>query len=69
MTEQPDEPNGEPTNEIVAEVKAHAAAAARAVTDQTARWPLARIGLGAAIGSAAVAAAVLYARRRGADEE
>lgn len=52
-------------NEILAEVKAHARAAERAVVDKAKSWPLSRIGLGAAIGSAAVAAAVLYARRRG----
>jgi hypothetical protein len=55
-------------NEILAEVKAHAAAAERAVTDQAKRWPLTSLGLGAAIGSAAVAAAVLYGRRRDRDE-
>ena len=56
-------------NEILAEVKAHAATAKRAVADRTQRWPLASIGLGAAIGSAAVAAAVLYARGRERDKD
>ena len=51
-------------NEILAEVKAHARAAERAVVSRTGSWPLAKIGLGAAIGSAAVAAAVLFARKR-----
>ena len=60
MTEE----NPEAPNEILAEVKAHTAAAERIVVDRTKRWPLASIGLGAAIGSAAVAAAVLYGRRR-----
>ncbi len=55
-------------NEIVAAVQAHAAAAERVVVDRAKRWPLATIGLGAAIGSAAVAAAVLYGRRRDRDE-
>jgi hypothetical protein len=53
-------------NEImaaVAEAKAHAQGAAEAVVDRTKSWPLARIGLGVSIGSAAVAAAVLYANR------
>lgn len=50
-------------NEIIAEVKAHARAAERAVVAKTKGWPLARIGLAAGIGSAAVAAAVLWARR------
>ena len=59
----------EAPNEILAEVKAHAAAATRAVEDKAKRWPLSRIGLGAAIGSAAVAAAVLYGRRRDSDDD
>lgn len=62
MTDQTDD---DAPNEILAEVKAHARVAERAVADRTKSWPLTRIGLGAAIGSAAVAAAVLYARRRG----
>ena len=55
----------EAPNEILAAVQAHARAAERAVVDRAERWPLARIGLAAGIGSAAVAAAVLWARRRG----
>lgn len=51
-------------NEILAAVKAHARVAEQAVVERTKTWPLARIGIGAAIGSAAVAAAVLYARGR-----
>ena len=51
-------------NEIVAEAKARAEAAARVAADAAKSWPLGAIGFGAAIGSAAVAAAVLYARRR-----
>ena len=52
-------------NEILAavkEAKAHAAAAAHSVRD-TRSWPLAKIGLGVGIGSAAVAGAVLFANR------
>lgn len=48
-------------NEILAEARANAAFAARK-EDRGTSWPL--IGMGAAIGSAALAAAVLYARRR-----
>jgi hypothetical protein len=55
----------EAENEIVAETKAHARAAAQAASDKAGNWPLARIGLAAGIGSAAVAAAVLWVRRRG----
>lgn len=64
MTDQTEE-SGEP-NEILAaaaEAKAHAAAAAEAIADKTKNWPLAKIGLGVSIGSAAIAAAVLYANR------
>lgn len=64
MTDRPDDA----PNEILAETRAHIAAAERAVGARTKSWPLARIGIGAAIGSAAVAAAVLYARRRGERE-
>ena len=51
-------------NEILAEARARAEAAARVARETTKSWPLGAIGLGAAIGSAAVAAAVLYAQRR-----
>ena len=51
-------------NEILAEARARAEAAARVAARKAKSWPLGAIGLGAAIGSAAVAAAVLYARRR-----
>jgi len=53
-------------NEILAavkEAKAHAAAAAHSARDATRSWPLAKIGLGVGIGSAAVAGAVLFANR------
>ncbi len=54
-------------NEILAaarEVKEKAEAAAASVADHTKGWPIGRIGLGVGIGSAAVAAAVLYANRK-----
>ncbi|MDQ1158514.1 hypothetical protein QE385_002841 [Sphingomonas sp. SORGH_AS 950] len=57
-------------NEILAaakEAKEHAVAAAEAaadsVKDKTRNWPLGKIGLGVGIGSAAIAAAVLYGNR------
>ena len=50
-------------NEILAEARANARAAKAAAADRRRSWGT--LGLGAAIGSAAVAAAVLYARRRG----
>ena len=56
-------------NEILAEVKAHARAAERAVAAKTKNWPLAKIGLAAGIGSAAIAAAVLFAQSRGGQDE
>lgn len=52
-------------NEILAEVKAHARAAEKAVEQKARTWPLTTIGIAAGIGSAAVAAAVLFTRRRG----
>ncbi|WP_375398765.1 hypothetical protein [uncultured Sphingomonas sp.] len=51
-------------NEILAEARARAEAAARVAAAKQKSWPLGLIGFGAAIGSAAVAGAVLYARRR-----
>lgn len=60
-----DETEGAP-NEIVAavhEVAARSEAALKASVDRTRRWPLAKIGLGVGIGSAAIAGAVLYATR------
>ena len=57
----PDEPN-----EILALAKAakdHSRAAAKSVSDSTRSWPLAKIGLGVGIGSAAIAGAVLFANR------
>ena len=64
MTDQDDDA----PNEILAEVKAHARVAEQAVVEKTKNWPLGRIGLAAGIGSAAVAAAVLFARRRNGDD-
>ena len=58
------EPTEDAPNEILAEVKAHLRVAEQAVAEKSKSWPLAKIGLGAAIGSAAVAAAVLFARKR-----
>lgn len=59
-------------NEIVAAAaaaKAHkdAGAPKAAAAQRASHWPLTRIGLGVGIGSAAVAAAVLYARGRRED--
>lgn len=54
-------------NEIMAAVKAHARVAEKAVAAKTKNWPLAKIGLAAGIGSAAVAAAVLWSRRDNED--
>lgn len=57
-------------NEILAaakEAKDHAVAAAEAtadsIKDKTRNWPMGKIGLGVGIGSAAIAAAVLYGTR------
>lgn len=51
-------------NEILAEARRAAEAAARVAQTKAKSWPLGAIGFGAAIGSAAVAAAVMYGRRR-----
>ena len=59
-------------NEIVAavdEVRSRSAAARRGATDKLRTWPLARIGLGVGIGSAAIAGAVLYASRQKREEK
>ena len=64
MTDQT--PDTDAPNEILAaakEAKAHAAAAARNVAGTARNWPLATIGLGVGIGSAAIAGAVLFANR------
>lgn len=56
----------ETPNEIVEaarSAKERSEAAAASVADRSRNWPLAKIGLGVGIGSAAVAAAVLYANR------
>ena len=53
-------------NEILAvakDAKDAAAAAAEAVAKRAKNWPIARISLGVGIGSAAVAAAVMFASR------
>lgn len=54
-------------NEILAaakEAKLHAEAAAKATVEKAKSWPLAKIGLGVGIGSAAIAGAVLFNRSR-----
>ena len=54
-------------NEILAaakEAKLHAEAAAKATVEKAKTWPLAKIGLGVGIGSAAIAGAVLFNRSR-----
>lgn len=54
-------------NEILAaakEAKLHADAAAKATVEKAKTWPLAKIGLGVGIGSAAIAGAVLFNRSR-----
>jgi hypothetical protein len=63
------EPTDEPENEIVAEAKRAAAVAKRAKRDRALTWQIGAIGVGAAIGSAAVAGAVLYATRRDRDDD
>jgi ribonuclease HII len=53
-------------NEILAiakDAKEQAIAAAEAVAKRSRDWPIARISLGVGIGSAAVAAAVMFATR------
>ena len=52
----------EPHNEIVAAAKDAKASKSRA-RKEARNWPLKAIGLGVGIGSAAVAAALLYANR------
>ena len=61
MTDKTPEQTEDAPNEIMAEVKAHARAAEQAVKAKG--WDFARIGLAAGVGSAAVAAAVLWSRR------
>ena len=54
-------------NEILAaakEAKLQAEAVAHNVVEKTKSWPLAKIGLGVGIGSAAIAGAVLFANRK-----
>lgn len=53
-------------NEILAAARAaktQSDAAAKALADKAGHWPIGKIGLGVGIGSAAVAAAVLFANR------
>lgn len=65
MTDETATPgDGDAPNEILAAVQAHARGAQQAAAERSKSWPLAKIGLGVGIGSAAVAAAVLFARRR-----
>jgi hypothetical protein len=55
-----------PANEIMAataEAGERRDGALRATSDKMKRWPLAKIGLGVGIGSAAIAGAVLFANR------
>lgn len=61
MTDPADQPNE--ILAVAAQVKARADGAADALADRAKSWPLAKIGLGVGIGSAAIAAAVLYANR------
>jgi len=64
-------PDTDAPNEILAaakDAKAHAEAAARNVADKARNWPLAKIGLGVSIGSAAIAGAVLFANRNKGDQ-
>jgi hypothetical protein len=53
-------------NEILAaakEAKLQAEAVAKSTLEKSKSWPLAKIGLGVSIGSAAIAGAVLFANR------
>lgn len=65
MTDETSKDLDDAPNEILAEVKAYARVAERAAVEKAKSWPIVTIGLAAGIGSAAVAAAVLFARRRG----
>lgn len=65
MTDTHDTEDDAP-NEILAaarDAKETAVAAAEAVAKQAKNWPIARISLGVGIGSAAIAAAVMFATR------
>ncbi|HEU0067333.1 MAG TPA: hypothetical protein VFQ57_08855 [Sphingomonas sp.] len=68
MTDTPrSETETDTPNEILAaakDAKIAAEAAAEALAKRAKNWPLAKIGLGVGIGSAAVAAAVLFANRQ-----
>lgn len=63
MTDRTDDDQPNEILAAAAQVKAQAEAAAEVVADRAKSWPLAKIGLGVGIGSAAVAAAVLFANR------
>ena len=65
MTDLPPTSDDAP-NEILAvakDVKEQAAAAAEAIAARAKSWPIAKISLGVGIGSAAIAAAVMFASR------
>lgn len=65
MTDLPPTSEDAP-NEILAiakDAKEQALAAAEAVAQRTKNWPIAKISLGVGIGSAAIAAAVMFATR------
>jgi hypothetical protein len=66
MTDPAHNDNNDTPNEILAaakDAKEAAVAAAEAVAKRTQSWPIAKISLGVGIGSAAVAAAVMFATR------
>lgn len=68
MTDQtPNDETGtdDAPNEILAAVQAHARVAEQAIKHKAKTWPITSFGIGLGIGSAAIAAAVLFTRRRG----
>ncbi len=67
MTEKTDDAPNEILS-AVKEAKAHGVTAARKGPAKGKSWPLARIGLAAGIGSAAIAGAVLFAGRDKSDK-
>ena len=62
MTDETDDAPNE-ILETVKSAKHVSEAAMRTATDRAKNWPLAKIGLGVGIGSAAIAGAVLFANR------
>ena len=61
-----DETPDDAPNEILAlakAAKAHSVAAGKAASQRARNWPLATVGIGVGIGSAALAGAVLFASR------